>query len=195
MPIPTPSRRPDLTADLSPEEFSRWYWLRDELAEFARSLGLRAAGGKQQIAARIVAHLSGVVAPPEPVLLRSSTPQLAGPLDEQTVIPAGQRSSQVLRAWFAEQVGPSFAFDGPLRAFISDGDGTATLGDALEFYRTTRGRGPEHISAQFELNRFSRAWHAAHPEGDRRSMLDDRARYRNTPADERHDAGLPSLAL
>ena len=62
---------------------------------------------------------------------RTSGRQLGGDLTESTVIPPGQRCSQVLRAWFVDQVGQQFHFDAAMREFIGSADGTTTLGDAL----------------------------------------------------------------
>jgi hypothetical protein len=52
--------RPPLTDRLSGAEFRRWYWLKDELAGFARSLGVRATGSKQVLTDRISAKLDGL---------------------------------------------------------------------------------------------------------------------------------------
>lgn len=43
------------------------------------------------------------------------------------IAPQGQRCSQAVRAWFVEQVGGSFSFDGEMRAFFAGTDGTQTL--------------------------------------------------------------------
>ncbi|WP_141898293.1 SAP domain-containing protein [Paramicrobacterium agarici] len=50
--------RPALSAALSEQEFRRWYWLKEELQRFARSLGVSASGSKDVLSARIAAHLS-----------------------------------------------------------------------------------------------------------------------------------------
>ena len=110
------SSRPDLVPGLSSEEFQRWYWLKTELVDFARALGIRASGGKELLMARIAASLDGRDFA-EPAPIRSSGPrQLAGELSATTVIPAGQRYSQVVRRWLEGQVGSGFRFDAPMRA-------------------------------------------------------------------------------
>lgn len=55
--------RPKLTGKLSAEEFRRWYWLKAELLAFARSRGIDATGGKQDVAERIAKSLAGEVVP------------------------------------------------------------------------------------------------------------------------------------
>lgn len=158
-------------------EFFRWYWLRDELAGFARQLGLSTAGGKVELASRIAARLSGRDAPaPSP---RRSGVQLTGALHRETVIPPGQRSSQVLRQFFEAEVGPAFHFTGPLREFIAAGAGR-TLGEAIDHWASTR-NDPTEIAEQFEYNRFTRRWHAKNPGGSSEQLREEWWEYRSAP--------------
>ncbi|PPL14743.1 DUF6434 domain-containing protein [Microterricola pindariensis] len=177
--------RPSLSPDLSGFELLRWYWLKDELSAFARMLGIRSTGGKELLTRRIAAALDGQpFAEPGP-RRGGGTAQLSGALTAATPIPRGQRCSQPVRAWFAEQLGGPFRFDGAMRAFFAETDGTQTLRDALAHYRATRGRGPQEIDAQFEYNRFTRGWHESHPGGSREELLRAWQAYRGRPADER----------
>lgn len=186
----TESRRPALSATMSGDELRRWYWLKDELLGFARSLGIPTTGGKETLTARIAARLDGL-AFTEPANRRSGTAarQLTGPVTATTVIPAGQRCSQTVRAWFSEQVGASFRFDDQLRSFFASADGTRTLQDALDHYRATRPDrrrgGAKPIDAQFEYNRFTRAWRAGNVGGSADDLRRAWQDYRNRPVDER----------
>ena len=174
-------QRPALVTTISEHEFRRWYWLRDELAAFARALGLSASGGKHELANRIADALGGrQVAEPE---RRSAGQQLTAPVTAQTVIPVGQRSSQVLREFFRAHVGPTFRFDGAMREFIAAGG--ATLGDAIEHWYATRDAAPKPITSQFELNRFTRQWHEDHPGGTRDELMAAWWAYRALPVDAR----------
>ncbi len=179
------STRPALSAALSAAEFTRWYWRKDELVGFARALGIGTGGGKELLTQRIAATLDGreFTEPVSP--RRASGRQLGGDLTVDTVIPPGQRCSQVLRAWFVEQGGPQFHFDAAMREFIGSADGTTTLGDALDHWRATRDGGSQEIDAQFEYNRFTRDWHRTNPTGSREDLLADWHRYRSLPIDER----------
>lgn len=174
-------QRPALVPTISEHEFRRWYWLRDELAMFARTLGVRASGGKHELANRIADALAGrPVAEPE---RRSVGQQLAAPVTAHTVIPVGQRSSQVLREFFRAHIGPSFRFDGAMREFIAAGD--ATLGDAIEHWYATRDAAHKPITSQFELNRFTRQWHTENPSGTRDELMAAWWAYRALPTDAR----------
>ncbi|SUE17068.1 Uncharacterised protein [Rhodococcus gordoniae] len=177
--------RPALTGDLTSAELLRWYWRKDELADLARQLDIRASGSKELLNRRIAAKLDGIpFAEPQPAK-RASRAQLAGPLTSATVIPEGQRCSQVVRTWFIGQVGTSFGFDAEMRAFFADTDGTQTMQDALDHYLATRDQGTKSIDGQFEFNRFTRAWHEANPTGSRDDLLQAWRRYRELPVDRR----------
>ncbi|HNP59052.1 MAG TPA: DUF6434 domain-containing protein [Gordonia sp. (in: high G+C Gram-positive bacteria)] len=179
------SARPPLTPALPAAEFTRWYWRKDELVAFARTLGIATSGAKELLAQRIAVTLDGSEFIEPAPARRTGGRQLGGDLTESTVIPPGQRCSQVLRAWFVDQVGQQFHFDAAMREFIGSADGTTTLGDALVHWRATRNGGPCEIDAQFEYNRFTRDWHRANPAGSREQLLAEWAAYRGLPIDER----------
>ncbi len=115
---------------------------------------------------------------------RSTGRQLSEPLADDTVIPAGQRSSRAIRAYLSSRVGPGFRFDAAMRDFVTHGEGR-TLGEAVEHWRATRSAQRPAIGPQFELNRFGRAWHRAHPGGSRADLLAAWSSYRSLPVDAR----------
>jgi hypothetical protein len=182
----TATERPALAPSLGPEEFRRWYWLKDELQAFARAQELSAAGSKDQLTERIAAFLGGAPLPPPEARPRSSGERLVPPLTIHTVIPAGHPCTQVLREFFVNALGPGFSFDAPMREFFAANDGTATLAAALDHWHATRGTAARPIGRQFELNRFSRDWHAAHPGGTRDQMLQAWKTHRSLPVDLRN---------
>lgn len=102
--------RPAVAEDMSGRELLRWYWLRSELATLALSVGVAASGGKQELTARLVAHLDGSTPPPAGPRRLPAPPLLAEPLTAATLIPAGQRCTQQLRRYFIAVIGPSFCF-------------------------------------------------------------------------------------
>lgn len=184
MPATDQPQRPALDSSMTAAEFSRWYWLKTELAVFASSQGLSTGGGKEQIAERISALLGGLPQPPAPVAKRTVR-QLAGSLTVDTAVPKGQRCSQLLRAWFTDQLGAGFHFDAHMRGFFAAGDGTATLADALTYWHETRSVAVPEIGRQFELNQFTRTWFAEHPAGTREQMHAAWKVHRSLPVDLR----------
>jgi hypothetical protein len=175
--------RPLLTPNLTEQEFGRWYWTLAELQSFARSVGVPASGVKPDVSARIAAHLSGRPAPSSPARV-ADTPQLAGPLDRTTVIPAGQKSTRHLREFFEREIGPSFRFDGHMRPFLKHSNG-ATLGDAIEHWYSTRDVPLPRQSASLEFNAFTKEWHRHHPTGSADDCRAAWQRYRSLPVDQR----------
>lgn len=118
--------RPALTPALTGAELGRWYWTLAELSALAREMGLSAGGGKTAVTARLAAALDGL--PPEPAApaaaaARRSGRQLAAPVDGATVIPPGQRCSQLLREFFVREIGPGFHFDAFMRDYVARGAG------------------------------------------------------------------------
>lgn len=183
MPLNEQPHRPALKSDLSGAEFRRWYWTTAELASFARSLGTRTGGNKEELTQRLVDHLDGR-ASRAPRAVRRSSEHLQGPLTGATVIPRGQRCSQPLRQWFRSEIGPQFRFDRAMRDFFAAATGF-TLDDAVAHWHQTRGQEPEPIGPQFELNRFTRWWYAEHPRGDRAHLTAAWREYRSLPVDAR----------
>lgn len=179
------SRRPTLSRDLTGDELKRWYWLKDELIEFARSIGVRTTGSKDTVVDRLAATLDGVHFHEPESKRPSNSTQLSGPLTASTLIPVGQRCSQVVRGWFTDQLDESFSFDATMRAFFANTDGTQTLKDALDHYRKTRGQDSKDIDPQFEYNRFTRAWHESNPDGSRQELVAAWRYYRSLPVDQR----------
>jgi len=176
--------RPALAEDMSGRELLRWYWLRSELINFARSVGVTTSAGKQELTARVVAYLDGGATSTTGVRRRSAPPLLVEPLTEATLIPAGQRCSQQLRRYFTGVIGPSFHFDAAMRDFIAGGAGQ-TLGVAVAHWHGTRSQPRAEIGAQFELNRFIRGWHHDHPGGSRAQALQAWSVYRALPVETR----------
>ncbi|MFC8760476.1 DUF6434 domain-containing protein [Streptomyces sp. NPDC057193] len=164
--------RPVLSTALSGEELSRWYWTLAELTVLARELGVPRGGGKAALTERLQAALDGVAPPAAPPRTRSAGRQLAAPVNGFTVIPAGQRCSQVLREYFRREIGEGFHFDASMRTFVAEGAGR-TLADAIAHWHATRQAAaqPQEIGSQFELNRFLRDWYAEHPAGSRTEAL------------------------
>ena len=181
MAVPREPVRPPLDPGLSEGELRRWYWTLDELRSFARSIGVSASGRKAEVIDRIAAKLSGR---PEPEVTRASTTdRISEPLTATTVVPPGQRSTQNLRRYFEKEIGPSFRFNGHMRALLAQGG--VTLSEAVEFWHQTVGTELPEQSESLEFNRFTKAWHAAHPY---RSADEARAawqRYRALPVDQR----------
>ncbi len=187
--------RPPLSDALSEAEFTRWYWTMVELRSFARTSGIALSGPKAALIERIAAHLAGRPEPPRTGAAGLAPMQLTGELTRETRIPKGQRSTVQLRAFFDAEIGSSFRFNGHMRAFLKAGE--ATLGDAVEHWYATVGTELPPQSKSLEFNRFTKAWHLAHPDGSATECRQAWARYRAMPIDERptvEEIGPPGVS-
>jgi hypothetical protein len=171
----------------------RWYWLRAELVEIARRVGAPTSEAKLDLLEQIAARLSARTPPPRRARPRSGD-TLPPAITARAVIHPGQRCTQALRMWMRSQVGPRFAFDAPMRDAVATGGITA--GDLVGLWHSSRDRALEEPSTQFELNRYARQWHAAHPGGSHAEMLAGWRAHRSSPRDPTaphaetlHDAG------
>ncbi|GAA3902183.1 DUF6434 domain-containing protein [Actinoplanes auranticolor] len=173
--------RPALSPALSGAELTRWYWTLAELTALARTLGVPRGGGKAALADRLAAALDGA-APSAPVPRAPAGRQLTAPVSADTIIPPGQRCSQLLRDFFRQQIGPGFTFDEFMRAFVADGAGQ-TLGAAVAHWHATRAQAAQQrpIGAQFELNAFLRQWRLDHPGAGRQDALAAWRQHRSQP--------------
>lgn len=174
-------KRPEPSSRMPPEEIQRWYWTQAELRQIARQLGVPVGGTKAELTARVTASLAG-----EPLPGRKKPPRsrLREPLSRDTVIPEGVVLSRELRNWFVAELGPGFRADRHMRKFLKEGAGK-TLGDAADLWTSTRGVPSGGIEPQFELNRFTRQWWRANPDGSREQLLDAWLAYRSTPVEGR----------
>lgn len=176
--------RPELSTEMEPAEFARWYWTKVELAGLARDLRIPIGGSKVELSNRIQAALSGQALPPRRKRRSPEGSQLAGPLNAEMVIPPGQKRTAELRSWMQAQIGPQCRFDQNMREFIYSGSGR-TLGDAVQHWHATRSIEPAEIASQFELNRFTRTWRSENPGASRERLLETWREYRATPIDRR----------
>ena len=82
----------------------------------------------------------------------------------ETVIGPGWRCSQPLRAFFLQEIGPQFHFNGVMRDFIKNGAGR-TLREAMDAWNADRSqpKTKKEIAPQFEFNRHIREYFKAHP--------------------------------
>ena len=159
-------KRPALTPRTSAADFRAFYWLKEELAAFCRAQGLPPGESKEALSRRIEAYLNtGEIQPAGPRRRQAHPP--AEKMPEQftraTVIGEGWRCSQTLRAFFEQEIGPAFHFNGVMREIIQHGAGQ-TLQMAIDTWQADQQKPKEEkaIGAQFEYNRHVREYFKAH---------------------------------
>ena len=163
MPRPNPARRPQLRSRMSVREFQAWYWMKTELADFARELGLSAAGDKPALAERIERRLRGLPEVRQAPARRGGRRDSDAPLSRATPV-VNYFSDDATRAFFRDRIGPEFHFTYRLNQFRLARTGL-TYGDLIDEWQRERDRrrDPNYqapLAAHGKWNLFVRAFFA-----------------------------------
>ena len=139
--------RPDFKDIKSFEEFSKYYWYRDELIKICRGLGLKSNGGKIELNKVIEAYFNGEkIFPAKPVAsLYSETKSCHSELVSESLSPdtslieCNFTFGTRFREFFENQTGiKPFKFNVDMVATVKKvketGDTSFTLGDLLDIY-------------------------------------------------------------
>ena len=145
--------RPKLDMQISAADFTAYYWLKDELLDFCRQQGLSTAGPKIELTERITIFLD-TGEKTRPTSKSRQQGKMPTQFTRDTVIGRGWRCSQALRAFFEQEIGPQFRFNGVMRDLIkSDGVGKS-LQQAIDAWHLAQSqpRTEKKIAPQFEYN-------------------------------------------
>lgn len=135
-----PETRPDISLITNSTDLRRWYWLKKELFEHAKSCGLKAAGGKFTILDRIAHFLdTGETVWPEDKksTVKSKFDWHKEPLSSGTIITDSYKNTQNVRRFFQENVDQKFKFNIEFMAWIKANIGKS-LGEAGREYLDMR---------------------------------------------------------
>jgi hypothetical protein len=180
--------RPGLTPRLPVSDFRDFYWLKEELAAFCRQNGLPIGGSKVELAARVEQFLTDRTILPDPgrVKSRKAGAMMPDILTRAPLIGPNWRCTEQLRAFFVDQIGPGFHFNGIMRDLIQNGAGK-TLQDAIDAWITDRKapREESELAPQFEYNCHMREFFKNNPGKTRQEAIaawkEKRARRNSTP--------------
>ena len=167
------SDRPKLTDRISIDDFTDYYWLKDELIEFCRKEGIPASGAKKEISNRIEHYLlTGEKLSARSRKSNRSRNAMPEKFTRGTIIGSGWRCSQDLRAFFETEIGKGFHFNQVMRDCIKNGKGK-TLQAAIDAWHDSK-RNPvikKKIDPQFEYMRHMREYYSENPNGTRKEAL------------------------
>lgn len=159
------SERPPLEKGINPDEFLQYYYLKEELTEFCRELGLQTSGGKIEITERIAHYLRTG----EKLCIKSNR-SLASDYSRQsyigghsfitldTVIEGNFKCSEQHRAFFKSVIGKGFTFNVAFQKWLKENTGK-TYRDAVEAYKEIKENQKNNrtvIDRQFEYNTYIR---------------------------------------
>ena len=132
--------RPDFDKIKNYEEFSKYYWYRDELIKICKAHGLKAPSGKIELNKVIEAYFAGEKILPDKKTAVRKRKAATGELTLQTgLLECGFTFGNRFREFFSNQTGVSpFKFNvdmvATVKAVKESGDETFTLGDLLDIY-------------------------------------------------------------
>ena len=162
--------RPAFSRQLSASEFQRWYWLKSELVDACRLLGVSPTGSKPDLSARIAAALSGGGVPNvAPRRVRGEMPER---FTLETRIGNGWRCNPALGTFLRAHAGRRFRFNATVRTFVHTQVG-APVSAIVACYRASVAPGAVKpaLPPQLEYNRHMQLYAQEHPGATRAEVL------------------------
>ncbi len=132
--------RPEFDDIKDYEEFSKYYWYRDELIKICKAHGLKAPSGKIELNRVIEAYFAGErILPEKKAVSRKKKPVVTELTLETGLIECGFTFGNRFREFFSKQTGEEhFKFNVDMvataKAVKEKGDESFTLGDLLDIY-------------------------------------------------------------
>ena len=165
-------QRPEIGLIGSGSELRKWYWLKDELIQHARVLGVKTSGGKFEILERLANYLDTgekeLASDKSKPRKTSSFEWHKALLTPETVITDNYKNSQNVRGFFAEHAGADIKFNIEFMAWMKANVGK-TLGDAVDEYKAMRKRMSADgyqtkIKSHNQFNQYTRDFLANNPQ-------------------------------
>ncbi len=131
--------RPDFDNIKDYEEFSKYYWYRDELIRICKAHGLKACGSKIELNKVVEAFFSGKKIRPEKKATKRSKAAVTELTLDTGLLACGFTFGNRFREFFRQQTGEeNFKFNVDMvataKADKESGDASFTLGDLLDIY-------------------------------------------------------------
>lgn len=171
--------RPELNSQISLRDFQEFYWLKEELRQFCKSVGLGIQGSKIDLANRISAFLeTGEIscasrAPRQKTSSKFDWNKAA--LSLETVITDNYKNSENVRSFFTYHIGAHFHFTVGFIRWMKANTGKTLQEAAVEWTRLHQlkkdGNYKTEIAPQFEYNRYMRDFLADNPDKSSRDAM------------------------
>ena len=135
-------RRPDFNEIKTFEEFSKFYWYRDELKQICKEHGIDSSGMKAELNRNIEEYFNGKIIAPKKKFRTNQQAHIKNVAElslQSSLVECGFCFSQRFRDFFSEQTGvKKFKFNVDMVATAKKvketGDSSFTLGDLLDIY-------------------------------------------------------------
>jgi len=166
-------KRPNLNKNISVKDFQDFYWLKKELTDFCRAAKIPTRGGKIEISERIIHYLKTGQVKKQQTKKKSNSKfdWNKALLSKETIITDNYKSSENVRDFFIQVIGPHFKFNVQFMNWMKSNAGK-TLQDAAEQWYVLQKESnnksqPKKIAPQFEYNTYLRDFLAHYPNQNR----------------------------
>lgn len=168
--------RPSLNKEISINDFKDFYWLKSELMNFCREIGISSSGGKIEIANRISEYLETGKITKKATTKKPKLPKATQPITSETVIGIEYRTYKEKKAFFISIIGKKFHFTTHLLEYFKENAGKKTYGDLInEWYKEQElKKDPnfvKEIAPQFEYNTYIRDFMKDNPNKTRNDAI------------------------
>jgi hypothetical protein len=156
--------RPKLNKKISIKDFKDYYWLKEELVEFCRAIGINSSGGKIDISNRIIKFLENgeliIKSNIKKKTIISKFDWNVEKLNTATLITDNYRNTENVREFFRQNIGDHFKFNVEFMNWMKAHQGK-TLGNAIEKWieisKLKKDKNYKtEIAPQFEYNTYMR---------------------------------------
>jgi len=162
--------RPTLDKNISLLDFKEFYWLKEELVNFCKQVGIKTTGSKIELTEKIEKYLltGKVVSFSQKTNSKQSNFDWNNEkLTRQTIITDNYKNSENVRSFFIKEIGETFSFNVLFMSWLKENVGK-TLNDAIIKWKEIKALKKDknfksEIDPQFEYNRYMRAFLADNP--------------------------------
>ena len=165
-------KRPELNKKISLKSFKDFYWLKVELVNFCREVGISSSGGKIEIANRISEYLKTGKITTRTRPKKTKLPKSSEPITKNAVLGIEYRTYKEKKEFLQSVIGKQFHFTVHLLGYFKQNAGKKTYGDLIDEWHKEQKlkKDPnfvKEISPQFEYNIYIRDFMKANPDKTR----------------------------
>lgn len=162
--------RPQLNKEIKLEDFQDFYWLKDELIEFCKYIGIYAIGSKKELTERIILYLKSGVVCTKPIKAKNNYSNFdwqKETLSLHTIITDNYKNTENVRAFFKKHISQNFTFDVSFMNWMKENIGK-NLANAIEAWHILQAEKKyknykSEIAPQFQYNQYMRDFLADNP--------------------------------
>ena len=184
-------KRPTLGTNISVKDFRDFYWLKVELVDFCREVGISSIGGKIEIANRISEHLETGKVTKKTNTKKPKLPKATEPITKDTILGIEYRSYKVKKEFLQSVIGKQFHFTVHLLDYFEQNTGKRRYADLIEEWHKEQEWKKDsdyvkEIAPQFEYNAYIRDFMKDNPDRTRSDAIEYWKTKRSRPGNNRY---------